>query len=259
MVHAEAQTMGHAAMHHEHHGRGHRDHAADFRRRFLLSAILAIPVVAFSAMFSDLLGYKLPAGSWVPLISPFLGTVIFFYGGAPFLTGAWSEIKQRQPGMMLLISLAISVAFVASWATTLQLGGFNLDFWWELALLIVIMLLGHWLEMRALGAASSALDALAALLPDSAERMRGSETETVSLDELALGDVVLVRSGGRVPADGTILSGSVAVDESMITGESRAVRRAAGDRVVAGTVATDNAIRVEITAVGEETALAGIQ
>jgi len=161
--------------------------------------------------------------------------------------------------MMLLISLAITVAVAASWATTLHLGGFDLDFWWELALLIVIMLLGHWLEMRALGAASSALDALAALLPDSAERVRGSETEVVSLAELGVGDVVLVRSGGRVPADGTILSGSAAVDESMITGESRAVRRGAGDRVVAGTVATDNAIRVEITAVGEETALAGIQ
>jgi Cu2+-exporting ATPase len=210
-------------------------------------------------MFSELLGYPLPTGPWVLWISPLLGTVIFFYGGAPFLTGAWSEIKQRQPGMMLLISLAITVAFVASWATTLRLGGFNLDFWWELALLIVIMLFGHWLEMRALGAASSALDALAALLPDSAERVRGTETETVSLDELAVEDVVLVRSGGRIPADGIILSGTAAFDESMITGESQAVRRSPGDRVIAGTVATDNAIRVQITAVGEETALAGIQ
>ena len=257
--HDAAQQMDHGTAGHEHHGGGLGDHAAQFRRRFLVSALLAVPVIGFSGMFSDLLGYPLPAGSWVPWISPLLGTVIFIYGGAPFLTGAWQEIKQRQPGMMLLISLAITVAFVASWATTLHLGGFDLDFWWELALLIVIMLLGHWLEMRALGAASSALDALAALLPDSAERVRGSETEVVSLAELAVGDVVLVRSGGRVPADGTILSGSAAVDESMITGESRAVRRSAGDRVVAGTVATDNAIRVEITAVGEETALAGIQ
>ena len=257
--HDAAQQMDHGTAGHEHHGGGLGDHAAQFRRRFLVSALLAVPVIGFSGMFSDLLGYPLPAGAWVPWISPLLGTVIFIYGGAPFLTGAWQEIKQRQPGMMLLISLAITVAFVASWATTLHLGGFDLDFWWELALLIVIMLLGHWLEMRALGAASSALDALAALLPDSAERVRGSETEVVSLAELAVGDVVLVRSGGRVPADGTILSGSAAVDESMITGESRAVRRSAGDRVVAGTVATDNAIRVEITAVGEETALAGIQ
>ena len=251
--------MDHAAAGHDHDPGGHGDHAAQFRSRFLLSALLAIPVVGFSSMFSDLLGYPLPSAAWVPWVSPLLGTAIFIYGGAPFLTGAWHEIKQRQPGMMLLISLAITVAFVASWATTLHIGGFDLDFWWELALLIVIMLLGHWLEMRALGAASSALDALAALLPDSAERVRGSETETVSLTELGIGDVVLVRSGGRVPADGTILSGSASVDESMITGESRAVRRSPGDRVVAGTVATDNSIRLEVTAVGDETALAGIQ
>jgi P-type Cu2+ transporter len=262
--HSEVHHMEHASVHPQHHAegnghRGHGSHATDFRRRFLISALLAVPVVIFSTMFSELLGYPLPAGPWVPWISPLLGTVIFFYGGAPFLTGARSEIKQRQPGMMLLISLAISVAFAASWATTLRLGGFNLDFWWELALLIVIMLFGHWLEMRALGAASSALDALAALLPDAAERVRGDDTEMVSLDELAVDDIVLVRSGGRIPADGTILSGTAAVNESMITGESRAVRRSPGDRVVAGTVATDNSIRVKISAVGEDTALAGIQ
>jgi len=257
--HAEAHHTAHAAAGHEHHGEDHGNHAAEFRRRFLVSAVLAIPVVVFSMMFSDLLGYPLPSGAWVPWVPPLLGTGIFFYGGAPFLTGAWQEIKQRQPGMMLLISLAITVAFVASWATTLRIGGFDLDFWWELALLIVIMLLGHWLEMRALGAASSALDTLAALLPDTAERVRGTETEIVSLAALAVGDVALVRSGGRIPADGTIQTGSAAVDESMITGESRTVRRSPGDRVVAGTVATDNAIRVKITAVGGETALAGIQ
>ncbi|HET6757959.1 MAG TPA: HAD-IC family P-type ATPase, partial [Propionibacteriaceae bacterium] len=264
MEHAEVHPMEQASVHHQHHAEGnghpgHGSHATDFRRRFLISAVLAVPVVIFSTMFSELLGYPLPAGPWVPWISPLLGTVIFFYGGAPFLTGARSEIKQRQPGMMLLISLAITVAFVASWATTLRLGGFNLDFWWELALLIVIMLFGHWLEMRALGAASSALDALAALLPDAAERVRGDDTEMVNLEELAVDDVVLVRSGGRIPADGTILSGTAAVNESMITGESRAIRRSPGDRVVAGTVATDNAIRVKINAVGEDTALAGIQ
>jgi Cu2+-exporting ATPase len=257
--HGEHPDSGHPGSGHELHGGRHGDHAADFRRRFLISSMLAVPVVVFSMMFSELLGYPLPSGPWVPWVSPLLGTVIFLYGGAPFLTGARSEIKQRQPGMMLLISLAITVAFAASWATTLKIGGFDLDFWWELALLIVIMLLGHWLEMRALGAASTALDALAALLPDSAERVLGAETELVSLDDLAVGDIVLVRSGGRIPADGTILSGTAAVDESMITGESRAVRRSPGDRVVAGTVATDNAIRVKITAVGEETALAGVQ
>jgi P-type Cu2+ transporter len=153
--------------------------------------------------------------------------------------------------------MAITVAFIASWATTLGL--FNLDFWWELALLIVIMLLGHWLEMRALGAASGALEALAALLPDTADKVTAEGVVEVPVAELAADDVVLVRSGARVPADGVVVSGSAAMDESMITGESRAATRNEGDRVVAGTVATDNSIRVRVTAVGEETTLAGIQ
>jgi Cu2+-exporting ATPase len=220
---------------------------------------LAVPVVFFSEMFADLLGYMPPEFPGARLIAPVLGTVIFVYGGRPFLTGGWSELKSRRPGMMLLISMAITVAFVASWVTTLEIGGFDLDFWWELALLIVIMLLGHWLEMRALGAASGALDALAALLPDSAEKVTDDGVVEVSLTELREGDVVLVRSGGRVPADGKVVEGQAEVDESMITGESRPVARAVGDPVVAGTVATDSALRIEITAVGENTALAGIQ
>ncbi len=243
----------------EHEHGGHGDHAAQFKDRFWISLALAVPVVFFSEMFADLLGYLRPDFPGAGLIAPVLGTVIFVYGGQPFLTGGWSELKSRRPGMMLLISMAITVAFVASWVTTLQLGGFDLDFWWELALLIVIMLLGHWLEMRALGAASGALDALAALLPDSAEKVTDDGVVEVSLHELQAGDVVLVRSGGRVPADGTVVEGQAEVDESMITGESRPVSRAVGDAVVAGTVATDNALRVEITAVGDDTALAGIQ
>ncbi|WP_329002213.1 heavy metal translocating P-type ATPase [Kribbella sp. NBC_00709] len=238
---------------------GHGDHVAQFKDRFWVSLGLAVPVVFFSAMFADLLGYARPDFPGSGLIAPVLGTVIFVYGGQPFLTGGWSELKSRRPGMMLLISMAITVAFVASWVTTLKLGGFDLDFWWELALLNVIMLLGHWLEMRALGAASGALDALAALLPDTAEKVTDDGVVEVSLHELQAGDVVLVRSGGRVPADGTVVDGQAEVDESMITGESRPVSRAVGDAVVAGTVATDNALRVEITAVGDDTALAGIQ
>jgi Cu2+-exporting ATPase len=246
--------------HGEHSGHaGHGDHAAQFKDRFWISLALAVPVVFFSEMFADLLGYTRPDFPGSGLIAPVLGTVIFVYGGQPFLTGGWGELKSRRPGMMLLISMAITVAFVASWVTTLKLGGFDLDFWWELALLIVIMLLGHWLEMRALGAASGALDALAALLPDSAEKVTDDGVVEVSLHELEAGDVVLVRSGGRVPADGTVVEGQAEVDESMITGESRPVSRAVGDSVVAGTVATDNALRVEITAVGDDTALAGIQ
>lgn len=159
--------------------------------------------------------------------------------------------------MMLLIAMAITVAFGASLAT--EAGAFDQEFWWELAALIVVMLLGHWQEMRALGQARSALDALAALLPDEAERVTDSGTETVTVAELAVGDVVLVRPGSRVPADGKVVDGQAEVDESMITGESRPVPKAEGDSVAAGTVATDDAIRVEITAVGDETTLAGIQ
>jgi P-type Cu2+ transporter len=243
---------------HESHA-GHGDHAAQFKDRFWVSLGLAVPVVFFSEMFADLLGYRPPEFAGSSLIAPVIGTVIFLYGGRPFLVGGWSELRSRRPGMMLLISMAITVAFVASWVTTLGLGGFDLDFWWELALLIVIMLLGHWLEMRALGAASGALDALAALLPDTAEKVTPDGVVVVALGKLTEGDVVLVRSGGRVPADGRVVDGRAEVDESMITGESRPVLRSVGDQVVAGTVATDSALRVEITAVGEKTALAGIQ
>jgi P-type Cu2+ transporter len=158
---------------------------------------------------------------------------------------------------MLLISMAITVAFVASAATTL--GFFDLDFWWELALLVTIMLLGHWMEMRAVGQASGALEALAALLPDEAERVTDGTTEKVTIEDLGEVDVVLVRSGGRVPADGEIVEGKAELDESMITGESKPVAKGAGEKVVAGTVATDSSIRVRITAVGEETTLAGIR
>jgi P-type Cu2+ transporter len=251
-------VVGDAQQHEHGHHAGHGDHAAQFRDKFWWSLILAVPVVAFSSMFSDLLGYSLPSGtSW---ISPVLGTVVYGYGGWPFLTGAVAEIRARQPGMMLLVALAITVAFVASAATSLQVGELDLDFWWELALLVVIMLLGHWLEMRALGQASSALDALAALLPDEADRVAADGSiEPVPLTALAAGDLVLVRSGGRVPADGLVADGEAEVDESMITGESRAVRKGVGDRVVAGTVATDSALRVRVDAVGEQTALAGIR
>jgi P-type Cu2+ transporter len=237
---------------------GHGDHAAQFRDRFWWSLAMAVPVVVSSPMFADLLGYDLPGGTgW---IAPTLGTVLYLYGGWPFLTGAGAEFRSRRPGMMMLVALAITVAFVASALTSLGVGGLMLDFWWELALLVVIMLLGHWLEMRALGQASSALDALAALLPDDAERVTADgRVERVSLAELAEGDVALVRPGGRVPADGVVVEGGAAVDESMITGESRAVERGVGDRVVAGTVATDSALRIRVDAVGEGTALAGIR
>ncbi len=221
--------------------------------------VLAVPVVAFSMMFSMLLGYSLPEAGWVSWVSPVVGTVMYVWGGAPFLTGAVSELRARKPGMMLLIALAITVAFLASWGASLGILDHELDFWWELALLIVIMLLGHWIEMRSLAQTTSALDSLAALLPDEAEKVEGDSTVTIAPSELAVGDVVVVRPGGRVPADGRIVQGSASMDESMITGESRPVRRGDGEQVVAGTVATDSGVRVQITAVGEDTALAGIQ
>ncbi len=161
--------------------------------------------------------------------------------------------------MMLLIALAITVAFLASWGASVGLLHHELDFWWELALLIVIMLLGHWIEMRSLAQTTSALDSLAALLPDEAEKLQGDEVVTVAPSDLVVDDVVVVRPGGRIPADGRIVQGSASMDESMITGESRPVRRSEGDQVVAGTVATDSGVRVQITAVGDDTALAGIQ
>ena len=228
-----------------------------FRDRFWVCLGLTVPVILWSQMPQEWLGYAAPRFPGSNLVAPILGTVIFFYGGMPFLSGAVREIKARQPGMMLLIAMAIIVAFVASAATTLGL--FALEFWWELAALITIMLLGHWMEMRAIGQARGALGALAELLPDEAERITDAGTETVPVSELGLGDLVLVRPGGRIPADGEIVAGEVEVDESMVTGESRPVSKLVGDRVVAGTVATDSAVRLRIDAVGEGTVLAGIQ
>jgi P-type Cu2+ transporter len=242
-------------------GDSHDQHAghsvAMFRDRFWLSLVLTLPVVYFSEMVQEWFGYRAPEFAGSEWIAPILGTVIFVYGGSPFLLGAVREIRSRRPGMMLLIGMAITVAFLASAATTL--GVFDLEFWWELAALITIMLLGHWMEMRAIGQARGALAALAELLPDEAERVVDGGTETVSLSDLAVDDIVLVRPGGRVPADGEIVQGEVEVDESMVTGESRPVAKQAGDRVIAGTVITDSSVRLKVAAIGDDTALAGIQ
>lgn len=241
----------------EHHGHGgHGDHLAQFRRLFWINLIIGVPTVIFSPMFGQLVGYSVP--DWALWISPLLGTVIYVWGGRPFLTGAVSEVRSRAPGMMLLIGLGITVAFLASWAATLGIVHHELEFWWELALLVIIMLLGHWIEMRSLEQTSSALDSLAALLPDEAERVEGDQTVTVDPSELQLDDVVVVRPGGSVPADGVITDGRASMDESMITGESQAVGRGEGETVIAGTVATDSGLRVRISAIGDDTTLAGI-
>jgi Cu2+-exporting ATPase len=227
-----------------------------FRDKFWWSFALTIPVIVWSTDVQHWLRYTAPSFPGSKFVPAVLGTVVFIYGGLVFIRGAWGELADRKPGMMTLISLAIVVAFGTSLAATFGL--FEIDVWWELASLITIMVLGHWLEMRAISQARGALNALAALLPDTAERVSGTETQTVPISELKVGDVVLVRPGTRVPADGEVVEGSADVDESMITGESRSVSKAPGGRVIAGTVAAGGSLRVRIAAVGEQTALSGI-
>ena len=237
---------------------GHAGHDPEaFRRRFWLTLALTVPIVATSDMVMDWFGYSLTFPGRF-LVGPVLGSVVFWWGGQPFLTGAVDEIRSRRPGMMLLIAMAITVAYTASMLTTFE--ALDLDFWWELATLVTVMLLGHWQEMKAIGQAQGALSALAALLPDEAERVGpDGAVATVAVGDLAPGDVVLVRSGGRVPADGVVVEGAAEMDESMVTGESRPVPRGEGDPVVAGTVSAGSSLRVRVTAVGDDTALAGIQ
>ena len=261
--------MGHAAHRHsgaqpEHAMAGapasHDRHAghsvAMFRDKFWLSFALTIPVVFWSSDVQHWLGYRAPSFFGSELIPAVLGTIVFVYGGLVFVRGARGELADRRPGMMTLISLAIVVAFGTSLAATFRV--FEVEVWWELATLITIMLLGHWLEMRAISQARGALNALAALLPDTAERVSGADIQSVPLSELRVGDIVLVRPGARVPADGIVAEGAADVDESMITGESKTVAKAAGASVVAGTVASGGSLRVRVTATGDETALSGI-
>src|SRR6266436_626533 len=253
MSHEMPPTTAAAHMGHDRHA-GHS--VAMFRDKFWLTLILTLPVVAWSREVQHWLGYTAPTFPASQYIPAFLGTIVFLYGGSVFIRGAWGELAGRQPGMMTLISLGIVVAFAASLAATF--GFFQIDVWWEVATLITIMLLGHWLEMKAIAQARGALDALAALLPDTAERITESGVEKVPLTELHVGDVVLVRPGARVPADGKVIEGTADVDESLITGESRGITKGPGTTVVAGTVAAGGSLRVRVSAVGEETALSGI-
>ncbi len=251
---ADAAMADHGA--HAAHDRHEGHSVAMFRDKFWLSLALTIPVVFLSPEVAEWLGYTIPEIPGIQYVPAILGTIVFFYGGLVFLRGARGELADRKPGMMTLISLAIVVAFVTSWAGTLGL--FDVEIWWELATLITIMLLGHWLEMRSIAQARGALAALAELLPDTAERVTADGTEEVALAALREGDVVLVRPGARVPADGLVADGAADVDESMITGESRPVAKAPGDHVVAGTVAAGGSLRVTVTATGDATALSGI-
>ena len=238
---------------HERHA-GHS--VAMFRDKFWLSFALTIPVVIWSSDVQRWFGYTAPSFPGSKLVPAVLGTLVFVYGGLVFIRGARRELADHMPGMMTLISLAIIVAFGTSLAA--EFGLFEIDVWWELASLITIMVLGHWLEMRAISQARGALNALAALLPDTAERVTGADTQSVPLSELRAGDILLIRPGARVPADGTVIEGAAEVDESMITGESKAVPKGAGARVIAGTVAIGGSLRVRVTAIGDQTALSGI-
>jgi len=250
--HARHKMSGAHGSHERHAGHS----VAMFRDKFWLSLAFTVPVIFWSTDVQHWLGYTAPSFPGSKWIAPILGTVVFIYGGLVFIRGAGRELADHKPGMMTLISLAITVAFGTSLAATFGL--FEIEVWWELASLITIMVLGHWLEMRAISQARGALNALAALLPDSAERVNGSETRTVKLSELNMDDIVLVRPGGRVPVDGTVVEGGAEVDESMITGESRPVSKGPGAAVIAGTVASGGSLLVRVTAVGEQTALSGI-
>jgi Cu2+-exporting ATPase len=236
----------------------HAGHSPDmFKRPFWISLILTIPVLVYAELFQELLGYtapQFPGSQWLPLV---LGSVIYFYGGRVFLAGAVDELRGGRPGMMTLVSMAITVAYLYSVAVTVGLVG-GMPFYWELASLVTIMLLGHWMEMRAVGSAQSALNELAKLLPDTAERLVDGGSEIVPVTALRDGDLVLVRPGASVPADGAVEQGAGHVNEAMITGESRPVRKEPGAQVLGGTVNGDGSLRVRVTGTGENTALAGI-
>ena len=239
---------------------GHDKHAghsvAMFRDKFWISLLLTLPTLVWGHMLQRAFGYtapNFPGSQWLPAA---FGTAVFVYGGWPFIQGALGEFRDRVPGMMTLIALAISVAFIFSLAVAFGFPGMPL--WEELATLVTIMLLGHWIEMRSIMQAQGALKELAKLLPNDAVRVVGDQLETVPISALKEGDVVLVRPGARVPADGVVLDGSSSVDESMLTGESRPVEKTTGDKVIAGTVNAAGSLRAKVTGTGERTALAGI-
>jgi Cu2+-exporting ATPase len=259
--HADHDVSHTGKVHEEHEDHSahvdHRGHEEMFRKRFWICLLLSIPVLLFSPAVQGFFGFSMPTFPGSLLITPVLSVVIFIYGGVPFISMAVPEIRNRQPGMMTLITLAISVAFFYSLAALI----FSLGptFFWELVTLIDVMLLGHWLEMRSVRQASGALNELAKLMPDTAERIRpDGSTKEVKTHELRSGDLVLVRPGSSVPADGVVIEGESDVNEAMITGESNPVRKLPGGKVIGGTINMDGSLRVQIEATGDETALAGI-
>ncbi|CAN5860491.1 heavy metal translocating P-type ATPase [soil metagenome] len=239
---------------------GHDKHAghsvAMFRNKFWITLLLTLPTLVWGEMIPGLLHFTPPAvpgARWIPVV---FGTAVYFYGGWVFVKGAWGEIADRKPGMMTLISLAITVAFVFSVAVTIGFSGKPL--WWELASLVTIMLLGHWMEMRSISQAQGALKELAKLLPDTATRLTDGKPEDVPVSDLHDGDLLLIRPGASIPADGVVKEGTSAVNESMLTGESRLIDKAEGASVIGGTVNGEGSLRVTVTKTGDRTALAGI-
>ncbi|SMP72932.1 Cu2+-exporting ATPase [Desulfonatronum zhilinae] len=274
MKHSQSEQGGHTspeeASGHVRSGPGHDEHAGHdghdkhaghsvemFRTRFWICLALTIPALIWEPMLQEWFGYRaprFPGSDWIPAL---FGTAVFLYGGWIFLQGAVRELRERMPGMMTLISLAICVAFLYSVAVILGFEGHGL--WWELSSLVTIMLLGHWIEMRSIFQAQGALKALAKLLPDTALRLVGGDrTEEVNVDQLSEGDLVLIRPGASVPVDGVVKSGKSSVNEAMITGESNPVEKGEGHKVIAGTVNGQGSLRVEVSGIGEKTALAGI-
>lgn len=235
----------------------HEGHSTNiFKLKFWVSLILSVPVVAYSPIVQELLSYTAPqffGSTYLPLV---LSSIIFFYGGWVFLTSAYRELRAKLPGMMTLISLAIITAYVYS--IFIVITGGDKTLFWELATLITIMLLGHWLEMRAVGSAQSALKELSKLLPDSAEVIRDGKTVTIALEELRTNDVMLVKPGGKIPADGIIKEGQSDINEAVATGESSPVAKNVGDEVIAGTTNGDGSLQITVTKIGEDTFLAGV-
>ncbi|HSK75330.1 MAG TPA: heavy metal translocating P-type ATPase [Thermoanaerobaculia bacterium] len=255
--HAHEENRSHRPQGHDGHDK-HAGHSVEmFRRKLVGTLLLSIPTIVWSPMIQHWFGYTAPGGPAASRFIPALfGTLVFAYGGWVFLRGAVAELADRRPGMMTLIALAISVAFLFSLAVTFGFPG--TDLWWELATLVAIMVLGHWIEMRSISQAQGALKELAKLLPDTAVRVVGERTEEVPASQLRAGDLVLVRPGASFPADGVVREGTSEVNEAMITGESRPVRKEPGDAVIAGTVNGAGSLRAEVTGTGEQTALAGI-
>jgi Cu2+-exporting ATPase len=254
--HQKSQSSDDQTVNKSDHQHGHHDHHAmmidDFKKRFWISLVLTVPILALSHMIQQLLGFELTFfGDQYVLFG--LSTIVFFYGGWPFLKGLWDELKDKNPGMMTLIAVAITVAYVYSSAVVFGLEG--MDFFWELATLIVIMLLGHWIEMKSVMGASKALELLVQMMPSEAHLVQGDDIKDIKVDELKKEDIILIKANEKIPADGTVVDGESHLDESMLTGESKPVKKSKGDPVIGGSVNGSQSIKVKVSKTGKESYL----